>query len=71
MSKNQKAAAAPAAAAEEVAVDTSAATYDVTLNARFTFMDFAYMPNHHHVVDQTIYEAMRDAGAIADVKQLS
>jgi hypothetical protein len=58
-------AAAPATAAAEPTY------YDVKLNARFTWLDFNYLPSHHHVVDQTIYDAMKTAGVVANVKQLS
>ena len=45
--------------------------YEVTLNRRFTHMDFPYLPSHHHIVDKAIYDAMVEAGVVADVKQLS
>lgn len=71
MSKAPKTVAPEAAVEEVVAVDNSASTYEVTLNSRFPYMDFAYMPSDHHTVDHTIYTAMVSAGVIADVKQLS
>jgi uncharacterized protein (DUF342 family) len=66
MSAKKSAAAEQAAATADVA-----ATYDVTLNKAFTYMEFRYLPSHHHVVDQTILDAMKAAGVVADVKQLS
>lgn len=45
--------------------------YDVTLSGRFTYMDFHYLPSQTHHVDQSIYDAMVEAGVVADVKQLS
>lgn len=55
--------AAPAAGSE--------ARYSVKLSARFPYMDFQYLPTHAHEVDQTILDAMNEAGVVADVKQLS
>jgi hypothetical protein len=67
---------ANATAPEVVAVEPAAAPpapvyYDVKLNARFTWLDFNYLPKDHHVVDKTIFDAMTAAGVVADVKQLS
>lgn len=67
---------ANAATSEVVAVEPAAAPpepvyYEVKLNARFTWFDFNYLPRDHHVVDETIYDAMSAAGVVADVKQLS
>ena len=67
MKADRKAVADQAAAPDSVV----AASYDVKLNGRFAFMDFAYLPGDHHVVDQTVYDEMKAAGVIADVKQLS
>jgi hypothetical protein len=45
--------------------------YDVKLSARFDHEGFFYSPAHEHVVDQVIFDAMTEAGVVADVKQLS
>ncbi|MCA1379386.1 hypothetical protein I6F34_00930 [Bradyrhizobium sp. BRP05] len=65
-----------AATPEVVAVEPAAAPpaptyYEVKLKRRITIQDFAYLPSHQHVVDQSIYDAMEAEGVIADVKQLS
>lgn len=47
------------------------ARYEVKLSARFEHMGFSYLPGQHHEADQTIYDAMKAAGVVADGKQLS
>jgi hypothetical protein len=60
------------AATPEVVAEPDAPTYyEVALNARFTWLDFNYLPRDHHIVDKPIYDAMSAAGVVADVKQLS
>lgn len=65
MSKNAEPVATEAAGNED-------ARYEVVLSAKFTLADFIYRPGeqNHHVVDQTIHDAMKEAGVIASVKQL-
>ena len=46
------------------------ARYEVKISARFPHLGFDYMPGHKHEVDETVLGAMKDAGVVADVKQL-
>jgi len=63
MTENATEAVAPATA-------NGPARFDVQLNGRFDHEGFTYLPGHHHVVDQTIFDAMRAAGKVANVEQL-
>ena len=71
MAKKTEATTPEVVAVEPAAAPVAPIMYDVTLNARFTYMEFPYLPSHHHIVDKTIYDAMEAEGVVADVKQLS
>ena len=47
------------------------ARYNVKLNGRFEYLGHLYLPGHHHVVDQAIYDAMSADGKVSHVEQLS
>jgi hypothetical protein len=47
------------------------ARYEVKISARFPNLGFDYMPGHMHEVDEVVLKAMKDAGVVTDVKQLS
>jgi hypothetical protein len=71
MTDNTNAATPEVVAVEPAPVPADPVYYDVKLNARFTWLDFNYLPRDHHIVDKTVFDAMEAAGVIADVKQLS
>lgn len=59
----------------KVAAEESAANedvrYDVTLNGRFEYLGFLYLPGPQHEVDQTIKEAMEAEGKIETCRAIT